>query len=194
MTTAAPADAAAQNTRDGRWPRRSAEKAAVATGSAPITTAECAVDAVCSARVVSKGNPMAHPPATTASAGQSRRDGTGARVASSAAAASSAATDPRVPADAQGPKPPSAHAVAGKLNEKLSTPRAAKAVPLASGDICVLAIALLSSVMSNDSCFGRPARERAGKMEPLSPGSRIPTHRELVRRYGVSATTVAHAL
>lgn len=34
----------------------------------------------------------------------------------------------------------------------------------------------------------------AAEIEPLPPGRRIATHRELVRRHGVSATTVAHAL
>jgi len=33
-----------------------------------------------------------------------------------------------------------------------------------------------------------------GEIEALAPGARIPTHRELVQRFGVSATTVAGAL
>lgn len=38
------------------------------------------------------------------------------------------------------------------------------------------------------------AARLAAEIAPLPPGRRIATHRELVRRHGVSATTVAHAL
>ncbi|MBV9795540.1 MAG: PLP-dependent aminotransferase family protein [Actinobacteria bacterium] len=48
--------------------------------------------------------------------------------------------------------------------------------------------------MNNDSGFGQLAEAVAREIEPLPAGTRIPTHRELVRRFSVSATTVAHAL
>jgi DNA-binding transcriptional MocR family regulator len=55
-------------------------------------------------------------------------------------------------------------------------------------------IALLLYFMNDGSSFRRLADTLAGEFEPLPAGARVPTHRELVRRFGVSATTVAHAL
>ena len=64
-TTPAPHVAAAhQNAHEGRFPVRSVEMTAVAMGRAPMTTAECEADVVCSARVVSKGKRRAQPSAT----------------------------------------------------------------------------------------------------------------------------------
>lgn len=57
--------AAHQNAHEGRFPVRSVEMTAVAMGRAPMTTAECEADVVCSARVVSKGKRRAQPSATT---------------------------------------------------------------------------------------------------------------------------------
>jgi hypothetical protein len=108
---------------------------AVAIGSAPTTTAEWAVVEVCNAKVVRSGKPRTHPAATTASAGQSALLGRGARVVSSADMAMPAARVPRRPVTLQGPKPLSAHSVAGKLSENPRTPN--------SGDIHDLLIALL---------------------------------------------------
>ena len=70
-TTAPPAAAAHQNAHDGRFPVRSVEMTAVAMGRAPMTTAECEADVVCSARVVSKGKRRAQPSATTVIPAQS---------------------------------------------------------------------------------------------------------------------------
>lgn len=62
MTVIAPVPAAAQNTFEGRRRVRSAEIVAVTIGNAPMTTAECAVDDVRRASVVSSGNPIASLP------------------------------------------------------------------------------------------------------------------------------------
>lgn len=65
-TTTAPHVAATlQSAHEGRFPVRSVEMTAVAMGRAPMTTAECEADVVCSARVVSKGKRRAQPSATT---------------------------------------------------------------------------------------------------------------------------------
>jgi len=48
--------------------------------------------------------------------------------------------------------------------------------------------------MNNDSSWRELAEALIREVEPLPPGSRIPTHRQLVARFGVSATTVAQAL
>jgi DNA-binding transcriptional MocR family regulator len=48
--------------------------------------------------------------------------------------------------------------------------------------------------MNDDSSAGELAVILAREIEALPAGARISTHRELVRRFGVSATTVAHAL
>jgi DNA-binding transcriptional MocR family regulator len=48
--------------------------------------------------------------------------------------------------------------------------------------------------MSDSSSHGRLALALRQEVEALPPGERIPTHRELVRRFGVSASTVADAL
>lgn len=48
--------------------------------------------------------------------------------------------------------------------------------------------------MNHDSSFRQLALAVAPEIQSLPVGTRIPTHRELVRRFGVSATTVAHAL
>lgn len=48
--------------------------------------------------------------------------------------------------------------------------------------------------MKHDSSAAELAAILAREIEGLTPGTRISTHRELVRRFGVSATTVSHAL
>ncbi|NHN54680.1 PLP-dependent aminotransferase family protein [Calidifontibacter sp. DB0510] len=48
--------------------------------------------------------------------------------------------------------------------------------------------------MTDGSSWEAIARELADEVAPLPPGRRIPTQRELVARYGVSATTVARAV
>ncbi|GKT31184.1 GntR family transcriptional regulator, partial [Aduncisulcus paluster] len=57
------------------------------------------------------------PIATTASAPQSERAGSGLRAVPRAMSAMTAAAVPRMPVALQGPKPSNAHAVAGKLSE-----------------------------------------------------------------------------
>lgn len=48
--------------------------------------------------------------------------------------------------------------------------------------------------MDNDSSWRTVAAELRNEVEQLTPGTRIPTHRQLVARFEVSATTVTRAL
>lgn len=48
--------------------------------------------------------------------------------------------------------------------------------------------------MSNDSSWQALAEALAVEVRALPPGARVPTHRQLVARFGASATTVARAL
>ena len=69
-TAAAPTPAATQNIPGSRFRVITADADAVAIGSSPTTTAECAVVEVCNANVVNNGNPITHPPATISSPGK----------------------------------------------------------------------------------------------------------------------------
>ncbi len=108
---------------------RTAPNAAVVSGSRPTTTAACAVEEVSRARVVNNGKPVTMPPTTTASPGQWRLAGNGARNASRQPAATRAASTDLIAIVDQGPSPLSAQAVAGKVSEKVATPRTASSVP-----------------------------------------------------------------
>ncbi|HJQ06828.1 MAG TPA: PLP-dependent aminotransferase family protein [Nocardioides sp.] len=48
--------------------------------------------------------------------------------------------------------------------------------------------------MNQDSSWRAVAEALAAEVESLAPGARIPTHRQLVARFGASATTVSRAL
>lgn len=63
-----------------------------------------------------------------------------------------------------------------------------------SGDTAAGAIALRSVFMNDSSSSQELAGILAREIEGLPAGTRISTHRELVRRFGVSATTVSQAL
>lgn len=60
--------------------------------------------------------------------------------------------------------------------------------------IRVGAIALSLIFMNDDSSWTTVASRLRSELEMLAPGDRIPTHRQLVARFAVSATTVSRAL
>lgn len=94
-----------------------------------------------------------------------------------------------------GPNPSSAQTVAGKLKEKARTPRAAMRAPLVvDGVVDAGRIALLWTVMNDDSASHALAATLTTEFEPVPVGAKLPSQRELVRRFGASATTVARAL
>lgn len=67
-------------------------------------------------------------------------------------------------------------------------------VPVDSGDTSTGAIALPCALMADSSSSRELAKVLAREILDLPAGAQIATHRELVRRFGVSATTVSQAL
>lgn len=102
---------------------------------------------------------------------------------------------PRRPVAVHGPNPSSAQTVAGKLKEKARTPRAARRAPfVVDGVVDAGRIALLWTVMNNDSASHALATTLTTEFEPVPVGAKLPSQRDLVRRFGASATTVARAM
>jgi hypothetical protein len=119
----------------GLSPPRSTPKIAVASGSSPMKTIECAEVMLCSARAVRSGNPTTTPSATMASAPRSLLAGGFWRRAQSSAAPSSAAITARADVRNNGSKPPTAMRVAGRDPLKMITPR--RPLPHPSADRCI---------------------------------------------------------
>lgn len=184
-------------------PVRSADSAAVVSGSRPTTTAACAVVDVSSASVVSNGKPTTTPAATTASPAQCRRLGTETRSASRHPPAMTAARTLRTATNDQAPKPSSPQAVAGKVREKAITPSAAWTVPertlgVVAGEaltaIGLGAVALSCALMQERSSVGELANHLRQELNRYSPGGKLPSSRTLVERFRVSPVTVSRAL
>ncbi|MEU5742803.1 winged helix-turn-helix domain-containing protein, partial [Streptomyces tendae] len=104
----------------------------------------------------------------------------------------------------QGPKPSRPQAVAGKVREKATTPRAAWTVPKdAPPPGCALAaptairgdaVALLCALMQERSSVADLVTVLRRELECYSPGGKLPSSRALVDRFRVSPVTVSRAL
>ncbi|MFI0834237.1 PLP-dependent aminotransferase family protein [Streptomyces sp. NPDC021140] len=103
----------------------------------------------------------------------------------------------------QGPKPSRPQAVAGKVREKATTPRAAWTVPKAAPRVSALAaptairgdsVALLCALMQERSSVADLVSVLRRELDRYSPGGKLPSSRALVDRFRVSPVTVSRAL
>ena len=163
-TSPQPASAQAQKPAEGRWRSTSAPMTAVDSGISPVTTAACMASTCRSASARLIGKPTTVPTALTASAGQCRVCGQGARTANRYSTLKSPASAARPAVTKAGDScgsmaPPTASRVMGRVMAKMTTPSRPKAKPWVT--LRGLFGLSMTSALSREIAFGPSCSTRA---------------------------------